>query len=404
MASQNSSTAPALVVRDFSTIEEIIEYIDNTRLDLSAHDCDCAGKPILGFHWQASKVDELFEQLDARLAELDEPKIRRFEYDYESETVFLDIMGESELHYQAQAGLRRYIENRIAELPTLATMDDPKIRHLIRSIEERGTFFIKYKSKIRKQADSESRQHVERKARQYIDSSDGKIQVALILVLQYPGMKKAWVSLLAADDPSSSWVQHSDLFHDDDLDQQPAGQVALYLSDFVGLVPGMPAALCRPSTAEVAAGITRNPMIAVTYERLRAIFRRARHLHSPTQFTTEAGDEEENPYEDAERRLAEARKETERRLAEARNETEWRLAEARNEAEWCLAEARNETEWCLAEARNEARIETERRVVEARNEALNEARLEMDRRMAEMERRMAAEIEQRVAEGRLDAE
>jgi len=43
-------------------------------------------------------------------------------------------------------------------------------------------------------------------------------------------------------------------------------------------------------------------------------------------------------------------------------------------------------------------------VADARNEALKEARIAMDRRMAEMERRMAAEIERRVAEGRLDAE
>ena len=99
--------------------------------------------------------------------------------------------------------------------------------------------------------------------------------------------------------------------------------------------------------------MNRTPTIALTYERLRAIFRKARHLHSPTEFTTEAGDEEKNPYDDAERRLA--------------------------------------------EARDEARIETERRVAEARNEALNEARIEM-------ERRMAAEIERRVAKGRLDAE
>jgi hypothetical protein len=44
---------------------------------------------------------------------------------------------------------------------------------------------------------------VERKARQYIESSDGKIQAVLILELRYPGMKKAWVSFLAADDSSS---------------------------------------------------------------------------------------------------------------------------------------------------------------------------------------------------------
>ncbi|KAK3896504.1 hypothetical protein C8A05DRAFT_48452 [Staphylotrichum tortipilum] len=320
------------VVRDFSAIEEIIECIVNTRQDLSAHDCDCAGESILSFHWQASEVDELSEQLDARLVELDEPNIRRFEYDYESETVYLDIMGESTLHYQVQRRLRNYINSRIAQL--LAMTNDARIRDLLRSIEELGTADIKYESKICKQPDASFGQAGTlpslvcevSKARQYIDLSDGKIQVALIIDIQYPGIKKAWVSLLAADDSSSSWVQHSDLFHDDDLDQQPAGQVALYLSDFVGLAPSTPAALCRPSTAEVAAGITRNPTIALTYERLGVIFRMARHLHSPTEFSMEVGDEEENPYEDAERRMAEERTEMERRMAEERTEMERRIA------------------------------------------------------------------------------
>jgi hypothetical protein len=93
---------------------------------------------------------------------------------------------------------------------------------------------------------------VERKARQYIDSSDGKIQAVLILDLQYRGMKKAWVSLLAAD----GWAQHHELYHDDNLDQQPVGQIDLYLSDLVGFA-GLPAAYCRPSAAELAAGITK---------------------------------------------------------------------------------------------------------------------------------------------------
>jgi hypothetical protein len=106
---------------------------------------------------------------------------------------------------------------------------------------------------------------VERKARQYIDSSDGKIQAVLILDLQYPGMKKAWVSLRVADDPSSHWIQHHDLYHDDALDQQPDGQVDLYLSDLVGSA-GLPAAYCRPSTAELAAGITRFAILILNLE------------------------------------------------------------------------------------------------------------------------------------------
>lgn len=99
---------------------------------------------------------------------------------------------------------------------------------------------------------------MERKAYQYIDSSDGKIRAALIIDLKYPSMTEGRVSLLAADDSSSTWVHHSDLFYDDDLgDQQPTGQVALYLSDFLGLTPDVPAAFCRPSSTEVAAGVKR---------------------------------------------------------------------------------------------------------------------------------------------------
>jgi hypothetical protein len=99
---------------------------------------------------------------------------------------------------------------------------------------------------------------VERKARQYIDLSDGKIQAVLVLDLEYPDPKKAWVSLLVADGPSSSWVKVHELFYDDalELNQQPVGQVDLYLSDFLGFT-GLPAAACRPSTAESETGITR---------------------------------------------------------------------------------------------------------------------------------------------------
>jgi hypothetical protein len=97
---------------------------------------------------------------------------------------------------------------------------------------------------------------VERKARQYIDLSDGKIRVALVVDLQFPDMKKAWISVLVADGSSSRWLQRSKLFHDDDIVQQPVGQVDLYLSDFVGL-DGVPADYCRPSTAELDAGVSR---------------------------------------------------------------------------------------------------------------------------------------------------
>lgn len=71
--------------------------------------------------------------------------------------------------------------------------------------------------------------------------------------IEYPNEKKAWINLLVTDNLTGSWA----LFHDDDSDPQPAGQVALYLSDFVGLVPDLPVDFCRPSATEVAAGIIR---------------------------------------------------------------------------------------------------------------------------------------------------
>lgn len=87
---------------------------------------------------------------------------------------------------------------------------------------------------------------METKAEQYTDMSEGKIRAVLILDLDYPDIKKAWVSLRVAGNPSAYWVQRCELFYDDDLVQQPRGQVNLYLSDFVGEV-GLPTDLCRPS-------------------------------------------------------------------------------------------------------------------------------------------------------------
>ena len=69
-------------------------------------------------------------------------------------------------------------------------------------------------------------------------------------------MVKAWVSLLVEDDSSAHWIQHHEVYYDESLDQQPVGQVDLYLSDFVGY-DGLRAFYCRPSTAELAAGMTR---------------------------------------------------------------------------------------------------------------------------------------------------
>ncbi|EAQ91260.1 hypothetical protein CHGG_03195 [Chaetomium globosum CBS 148.51] len=63
----------------------------------------------------------------------------------------------------------------------------------------------------------------------------------------------------------------------------------------------------------------RGPTIIVTYDQLGSIFRRARHMYKPTEFSMEAEDEEEDPVEEVDQRLAEAqddaRGQAERRIA-----------------------------------------------------------------------------------------
>ncbi|KAK4151194.1 hypothetical protein C8A00DRAFT_36168 [Chaetomidium leptoderma] len=361
MASQNPSISPGSPALRASSGDE--HHLEPVSLDgytfdqITDHIVDAyhhRNETILSFHWQASQVHDLSEQLDARLVERGERKIRRFEYDYESETVYLDIRGKSKLHSKVQTGLSDYIENQVTKLA--ATANDPIIQDTLESIYELGTSNIDYKGKLLRQADSESRKHLEEKARQYIEKSDGKIRVALILDLQYPGMKKS-----------------AELFYNDDLlDQQPDGHVGLYISDFLGLA-SLPAAFRRPSTAESGSGVSRTPQIILTYDRLRAIFRWARHLHEPTKFTIEVGDKPENPYKDAGRHVAQGRIEMALERAEMALERA-EMAQARTE----MAQERTE----MAQARAE----------------MAQARTEMERRMAQERIEMAAEMERRVVE------
>ena len=139
----NGKCCCSQVSLQISTIEEVIDYIVSARQRRS--------ESLIGFHWQASQVHDLFEQLDARLVELDQLKIRRFEYDYESETVYLDIMPESQFHYQVQAGLRDYLKTSIWKL--LVATEDPTVHGLVQSAKEQGTVSIDYKNKPLKQGD-----------------------------------------------------------------------------------------------------------------------------------------------------------------------------------------------------------------------------------------------------------
>lgn len=129
-------------------------YIVKVHEDLRTNDSGCFAEWIISIHWQvteASEVAELAGRLDTTLIELDELRIYRFEYDYESETLYLDIWGGSILHSQVQMGLRDCIRNQILKLQ--ATANGKDVRDLFKSINKNGTVDIEYKRKIYKQAD-----------------------------------------------------------------------------------------------------------------------------------------------------------------------------------------------------------------------------------------------------------
>jgi hypothetical protein len=136
------------VLLHVSTFNEIIDQIANARNNASGSQWDIV--PILSFDWPASELHEL-DQLDARLVEIDQPKVRRFEYDYVSRKVYIDIMPESPLHAEFQAAICEDLRVSLGEL--FAVTNDAAIRRLIKSFKDRGTASIKIEGKLDKQAD-----------------------------------------------------------------------------------------------------------------------------------------------------------------------------------------------------------------------------------------------------------
>lgn len=141
----------AQVFLNTSTVEEIIEFIVNAHKDDTFDDSDEGSQPLLCFHWQdANRVRELDIKLDATLYEMDQPKICRFEYDYESKTVFLKI-ADSEFRYQVHMGLSDYIKDVIRKL--VFESNDQSFRRLLWSIVDKGWTSLEYDNKLYKQAD-----------------------------------------------------------------------------------------------------------------------------------------------------------------------------------------------------------------------------------------------------------
>jgi hypothetical protein len=174
-------------------------------------------------------------------------------------------MGESRFHAGVQEEIKQYILNGIQV--AASTVKDKKLRKLLLSSKSLAAATIRHKKKLFNQPDfsfiqpgalfpslvgeiafGQTSDNVEKKARRYIRKSDGNIQAVIVVDVEYPSMRKGWVSLRVADGASGSWVQHRQLLFDDDTNERPDGQLELYISDIVGLACS-PAAFCRPLTA-----------------------------------------------------------------------------------------------------------------------------------------------------------
>jgi hypothetical protein len=139
---------PMQVLLNFSTTGEIVEYIVNARRNVSV--CHLGSEPILSFHWQASQVHSLAEELDARLLEIDQQKIYRFEYDYVSKIVFIK-MSESILHAKAYNGLRDYLKRCIEGF---IDAKDPRFSAPLKFVDDYGPASIKVENKLLKAPDA----------------------------------------------------------------------------------------------------------------------------------------------------------------------------------------------------------------------------------------------------------
>lgn len=190
------------------TFDQIVQCIVDAR--------DRNAKCFVTFGWPEEQLDNLESRLDDRLRQLDTIAPQRFEYDFQSKTVHLD-MAETTLH--SQFGCFSALLFMFAIDRLVPSIQDPAIRLLLKAIVNFTTRRLSLKGKLRRQADwafgratdhlpalvcetsfSQSWENVQAKVVQYIKSSNGMIRAGIIFNIEYPEANIVTVSLLTADD------------------------------------------------------------------------------------------------------------------------------------------------------------------------------------------------------------
>ena len=146
MASLESESESCIdiVSVDGYSFDQIVQHIVNAHRD--------GTESIISLHCPADAALDLATRVDEKLVELDQNKIQRFEYDYQSGIAYLDIMPKTSLHFQMRVGTHNYTEISLARF--LAKMPDAALRKRITGeILNFGTADIKKEEKILKQGD-----------------------------------------------------------------------------------------------------------------------------------------------------------------------------------------------------------------------------------------------------------
>ncbi|KAH6614691.1 hypothetical protein B0J18DRAFT_469770 [Chaetomium sp. MPI-SDFR-AT-0129] len=239
LASSENGSWVNMIELQSPSIESILDRIIESRLTPNHGS-------IFQFSWPEDYVGNLVYLVKGRLRAYRHQKLlASVDFDYDSSTLYIDCRTNTAFCDEIILGLLRHI---CSEIETPDRTPDSVI-----------------------QKTDVPRQYIERKARRYIQDSEGTIEAVLVLDVRYPDMKKAWVSLYTKD----RWIRYREVVCDDTVDEQPVGQVDFYLSDLAGPV-GLPPSYCRPSVAETAAGVTREPVISLAFAQLRDIVRVAR--------------------------------------------------------------------------------------------------------------------------------
>lgn len=133
-----------IVSVDGSSFDEIIQHIIDAHRDRT--------ESIISLHYPANAAYDLGVRIDKKLVELDQIKIQRFEYDYQSGIVYIDIMPETSLHAQMLVGTHNYAEIGLARF--IAAVPDATFRQrIVGEILDFGTADIAKEWKLLKQGD-----------------------------------------------------------------------------------------------------------------------------------------------------------------------------------------------------------------------------------------------------------